>query len=415
MKDCTKELQKEIDSSEKMIFRKGDYLCSPLFFHSDMEILFEDGVRLFLTDDENSFHRIPTRIAGIEMDGYPALLNFIGCRNVRVSGKAILYGNGKRWYEKYWGVDMHGGMRKEYDAKGLRWACDYDCHRPKVILIQQSSDIHVSDLELHDSPFWNVHVLYSDHVFLSDMRILSEDRNSPSTDGIDIDSSEDVFISSCHISTNDDGISIKSGRDKDGLRVNRPTRNVVISDCEFHHGYGLGIGSELSGGIEDIEAKNLVFVDSDCGFRIKSSQSRKGYVKNIRLQNLDMHQVKYPFYCYLDWNPAYNHNRLPEGYEGDIPSYWEKLLDLPGDDMKNTIVEGLKVKDVRLDCGECRSCLFTVRGFDDSPIKGMCFDNLFGIVDEYGTFENCEEPVFHDYLVLTKDTNRTVPGEFDNR
>lgn len=415
MNDFTHVFQSEIECTDKMVFRKGTYVCSPLFFHSDMDVFFEDGVRIYLTDEESSFQKIRTRIAGIEMDGYPALLNFVHCKNVHIHGKAILYGNGERWYEKYWGFDTKGGMRKTYDEKGLRWACDYDCFRPKMILIQNSSDIHLSDLELHDSPFWNVHVLYSRNVFLDHLKIFSENPNSPSTDGIDIDSSEDVSISSCYISTNDDGVSIKSGRDGDGIRVNRPTRNVVIQDCEFHHGYGLSVGSELSGGVENICGKNLHFISSDCGFRIKSSSTRKGYVRNICLDGLIMDGVKYPIYCYLDWNRSYNLNKLPEGYDGKIPDYWYTLLNLPSDAIKNTYVDGISIKNMKLSCKGHDSCLFTICGFADSPIGNLCFSDFTGDVDEYGSFENCECPAFRNVNVEVSGNIHTIPGSFDNR
>ncbi len=408
-------LQKMIDESSEIVFSKGEYLISPLFFHSDMKIVFEKGAVLRLTDEEKRFSKIPTRIAGIEMEGYPAMLNFISCENVTISGEGLLLGQGEKWYIKYWGKDMKSGMRKTYDEQHLRWACDYDCFRPKMILVQESENVTLCDLELHDSPFWNVHILYSKNIKVCNLRILSENPISPSTDGIDVDSSEDVCISSCHISTNDDAISIKSGRDLDGLRVNRPCKNVVIEDCFFHYGYGLSIGSELSGGIDDIIGRNLVFDHSDCGFRIKSSKSRKGYVKHVHLSHITMKEVRYPFYCYLDWNPLYNRNELPKDYKGEIPFYWHKLLSLPDDSLKDTAVDDLSFSDVSLSSNEVSSCLFTFCGFPSSKITNVKFENLFGEVSEWGTFENTEEPIQKNIDVKILGNLKTVPGEFDNR
>lgn len=408
-------LQKMIDESSEIVFSKGEYLISPLFFHSDMKIVFEKGAVLRLTDEEKRFSKIPTRIAGIEMEGYPAMLNFISCENVTISGEGLLLGQGEKWYIKYWGKDMKSGMRKTYDEQHLRWACDYDCFRPKMILVQESENVTLRDLELHDSPFWNVHILYSKNIKVCNLRILSENPISPSTDGIDVDSSEDVCISSCHISTNDDAISIKSGRDLDGLRVNRPCKNVVIEDCFFHYGYGLSIGSELSGGIDDIIGRNLVFDHSDCGFRIKSSKSRKGYVKHVHLSHITMKEVRYPFYCYLDWNPLYNRNELPKDYKGEIPFYWHKLLSLPDDSLKDTAVDDLSFSDVSLSSNEVSSCLFTFCGFPSSKITNVKFENLFGEVSEWGTFENTEEPIQKNIDVKILGNLKTVPGEFDNR
>ena len=50
-----------------------------------------------------------------------------------------------------------------------------------------------------------------------------------------------------YIDAGDDGLVIKSGKDRDGLRVNRPTENVTITNCTVHHAQSaLAIGSETS-------------------------------------------------------------------------------------------------------------------------------------------------------------------------
>ena len=51
---------------------------------------------------------------------------------------------------------------------------------------------------------------------------------------------------------------IKSGKDADGLRVNRPTEDVAITNCTVHHAHGtVTIGSETSGGVRNIVASNM--------------------------------------------------------------------------------------------------------------------------------------------------------------
>lgn len=414
----TDKLQSMMNEADEFVFLKGDYLSGPLFLHSDMKVFFETGARIHLTDDESCFRKIPTRIAGINMDGYPALLNMIGVRNVTLSGKGEILGNGGPWYRKYWGDDKKGGMRKEYDAKGLRFACDYDCFRPKNVLIQNSEDVAISDLTLRDSPFWNLHVLYSHNVLLERVFVIADDPNGPSTDGIDIDSSHDVEIRDCVISTNDDCISIKSGRDQDGIDVGIPSRHIYIHGCHILSGYGISLGSELSGGIEDVRIEDVDFSMSDCGFRIKSSASRKGYVRNLSMKHVRMKDVRYPFYCYLDWNRMYNANVLPEDYKGDVPSYWQKLLNLPDPQMKDTCVENLLFEDIDVsyqDRPVSDGCLYTFKGFDGGEMKNICFSNVRGEVGEYGTFENCTDIVHENEKLKILHKNMEVPGSFDNR
>ena len=412
----TEQLQALLDQADVFTFKKGTYLISPLYLHSNMKVIFEEGAVLLLTNQEQYFKRENTRIAGIEMMSYLGAISLVGVHNVSIKGHGQILGQGDTWYEKYWGKDMLSGMRKEYDEAGLRWACDYDCLRPKNIVAQNCYDIEISDIELRDSPFWNLHVLYSHDVILDNIVIIADKENAPSTDGIDVDSSYNITIKNCVISTNDDCISIKSGRDLEGLIINRASHDILIENCHFKKGYGLSIGSELSGGIENIIARNLTFDHSDCGFRIKSSKTRKGYVKNIILEHISIHDVKYPFYCYLDWNPLYNKNVLPPDFNKPIPPHYQKLLLLPSKDILDTYVEGLRFEDIQIDYDDkSQGCLLTFKGFFPGGIKNVIFKNMNARVAEYGTMENTSDVSFIDCQIEVTSNNNTVPGSFDNR
>lgn len=118
--------------------------------------------------------------------------------------------------------------------------------------------------------------------------------DSPNTDGIDPDSSNDVCIEDCYISTGDDLISIKSGWDEYGISYNRPSANITIRRLigETQSSSGIAIGSEMSGGVSDIYAENLHFFNSRRGIRIKTSPGRGGYVRNVYISNVKMHSVE---------------------------------------------------------------------------------------------------------------------------
>jgi polygalacturonase len=107
-----------------------------------------------------------------------------------------------------------------------------------------------------------------------------------------VDSSRDVRISNCYLDTGDDAICLKSGKDADGLRVNRPTENIAITNCTVHHGHGaVVLGSETSGGIRNVVASNIVCQGTDKGVRIKSTRGRGGLLENIRLDHWTMEDV----------------------------------------------------------------------------------------------------------------------------
>jgi hypothetical protein len=127
--------------------------------------------------------------------------------------------------------------------------------RPSFIRTMESKNILIEGIHIVGSPMWTIHILYSQNVVIRGLTI--ETFPGVNTDGMDIDSSQDVLISNCYLDTGDDAICLKSGKDADGLRVNRPTANVAIANCTVHHGHGaVVLGSETSGGIHNIVASN---------------------------------------------------------------------------------------------------------------------------------------------------------------
>jgi polygalacturonase len=137
---------------------------------------------------------------------------------------------------------------------------------------------------------WTVHLLYSQNAVVENLVI--ETYPGVHTDGIVIDSSRFIKLSNDYIDTGDDGIVIKSGKDADGLRVNRPTEDVTITNCTVHHAHGaVTIGSETSGSVRNIVASNITAVDTQNGARIKSRRGRGGIVENVRFDNWTMRNV----------------------------------------------------------------------------------------------------------------------------
>ncbi len=67
--------------------------------------------------------------------------------------------------------------------------------------------------------------------------------------------------------------------------INRPSRHIHIFDCFSAFGHGICIGSEMSGGIEDVHIWDCDLANSYSGIEIKGTQKRGGYVRNIFVQD----------------------------------------------------------------------------------------------------------------------------------
>jgi hypothetical protein len=323
----TTAIQKAIDSTPEgstLTFAPGTYLTGSLFLHSGITLEIPEGTTLIGSEHLVDYKQLPTRIAGIEMTWPSALLNVRDATNVTITGKGTIDGDGPIWWKSYW------DLRKVDEPKGLRWASDYDAQRPRLTLIQNSSNVHLGGgITLKRSGFWTVQILYSHDVVVDGVTIRNnEGGKGPSTDGIDIDSSHDILVAHADIDVNDDALCLKSGRDSDGLRVNRPTYNVVLRDSIIRHGAAaVTIGSETSGGFRNIEAYNLTaLAPVGSGVLIKSAHTRGGWADDIRFHDITLTGVAIPIHITMNWNPSYSYATIPAGVDrATMPSYYTTL------------------------------------------------------------------------------------------
>lgn len=324
----TDAIQKAIDSCAlsgggTVTLQPGYYLTGALFVKSGVNLQISKGVTLIACSDIHCYPEFRSRIAGIEMVWPAAVINIIGEEKASVSGEGTLDCRGKIFWDKYW------AMRKEYEAKGLRWIVDYDCKRVRGILVENSSDVTLSNFTLMRTGFWGCQILYSDHCTVDGLIINNNiGGRGPSTDGIDIDSSTNILIENCEIDCNDDNICLKAGRDADGLRVNRPTENVVIRNCIAHKGGGLiTCGSETSGSIRNVLAHNLKAMGTSVILQLKSATTRGGTIENIYVTRVEAENNRRVLGAEPNWNPKYSYSTLPEEYKGkEIPEHWQTML-----------------------------------------------------------------------------------------
>lgn len=324
----TAAIQKAIDAAEEagggtVTFNPGAYLTGSIFLGNNVNLNIPKGTTLLGSQNIGDYKRINTRVAGVEMEWPAALVNVVGKKNSAISGDGVINGRGKVFWDKYY------AMRKEYNPKGLRWIVDYDCERPRGILIENCENVTVQDIVLYQPGFWSLHILYSKYITVDGVIISNNiEGRGPSTDGIDIDSSEYILVQNSNINCNDDNFCLKAGRDSDGLRVNRPCQYVVIRDCIAGHGDGLfTCGSETSGSIRNIVAYNMKGIGTKYGLRFKSTRQRGGIIENIYLANIEMIGVRDPLVVDMDWHPAYSTSLLPKGYNKEtVPAHWKKML-----------------------------------------------------------------------------------------
>lgn len=286
----TKAIQNAVDACLKggtVYIPKGKFISGALFLKSDMTLFIEEGGVLKGSSDIQDYEPfILNRFEGWEMKTYASLINagelnraeVYNVRNLSISGKGTISGGGSA---------LGNAMTK---ANGIR-------SRGRLICIMNGQNINIQGLRIENSPCWTIHYIYCDNVTLHDLDINSTARNG---DGIDPDSSTDSYIFNCKFSTGDDCIAIKSGKNPEGNVVNRPTKNIRITDCDFIKGHSLAIGSEMSGGVSDVFIQDCKIGNLLHGLQIKATKDRGGYVKNVVVRDCDLQKIT--LYTELNYN-----------------------------------------------------------------------------------------------------------------
>jgi polygalacturonase len=143
----TAAIQKSIDAAARgrgtVVFKPGTYLSGSIFLKSGTHLRIDEGVEILGSQDLAAYPILPTRVAGVEMKWPAALINVYEQSGVKITGKGVVDGDGKIWWDKYWTM-----RRKDYEPKGLRWAADYDCQRPRLIQIYKSTGVDLQGLTL---------------------------------------------------------------------------------------------------------------------------------------------------------------------------------------------------------------------------------------------------------------------------
>lgn len=311
----TTSLQRAIDTcnpGQEVYLPAGIYRTGALRLHSQMALYLEENAVLQGTDvPEDYLPRIHSRFEGIEMECYSSLLNLgeldhaggPNCRDVLIYGKGTIASGGQVLASRI--IDSERERLRDYLTANtaLVASCENDRTipgrvRPRLINMSNCQNIRISGLTLKNGACWNVHMIYSDNIVTDHCTFVSEEVWNG--DGWDPDSSTNCTLFASRFYTGDDAVAVKSGKNPEGNAINRPSKHIRVFDCVSCFGHGICIGSEISGGIEDVGIWDCSLTNSSSGIEIKGTKKRGGYVRDIWVRDCSAPRVMIHSVTYND-------------------------------------------------------------------------------------------------------------------
>lgn len=377
----------------RVVVPEGVFLTGAIHLKSNVNLhLADSAVILFSRDTLDYLPMVFSRWEGMELMNYSPFIYAYEQENIAITGNGTLDGNANNEYWWPW----CGAKRFGWEEGTPRQTADRDLlhelnhqhsdpktrvfgpgHylRPQFIQTYKCKNILISDVKMINSPMWNIHPVLCENVTVENVKIISL---GPNNDGCNPESSKNVLIKDCYFDTGDDCIAIKSGRNEDGRRINKPSENIIIEGCYMKDGHGgVVIGSEVSGGARNIYSYDLV-MDSpqlDRVLRIKTSSQRGGVIENIFMKNVKVGTYK---------EAAVKCNMFYEEAGNYMPV------------IRNVIVENLEVEK-----GGRYGVL--ISAYEDSPVENLKLINC--------NIKNVKVPVKADHVRNMEFVNVTINGE----
>jgi len=349
----------------RVVVPAGVWPTGAIHLRSNVALHLDRGaLLLFSADPVDYLPAVQTSWEGIECVNYSPLIYAFGCENVAITGLGTMRAQldtWRAWYERppehlaalveLYHMARRGASVGERDM--TRGAANL---RPHFVQFNRCRNVLIEDVRIENSPFWVLHPFLCHDVVIRRVQIEAHGHNN---DGVDPEMSQNVLIEDCVFDQGDDAVSVKSGRDHDAWRLNVPARNIVMRRCRVKNGHQLiAIGSELSGGIEN------VFVD-DCHFDygavrastpinnllfVKTNERRGGYVRNIHVSNVSA-------------------SRIEGGVlsvDTDVLYQWRTLT--PTYDRQLTPISGLHVRNIKV---ERAAFVCEIKGEAEVPVRDV--------------------------------------------
>jgi polygalacturonase len=347
----TKAIADAIDACAKagggrVVVPAGRFLTGAVHLKSNVNLHLDSEATLAFDTNPASYPLVFTRWEGMELMNYSPLIYARQQKNIAITGKGVLDGQGS---EKHWwawkgpwgGKTPYGwkeGMPDQRPARKRLFQMAEDnvpvekrvfgdggLLRPPLVQPYDCENVLIEGIRLRNSPFWTIHPVLCRNITLRDVEIFG---HGPNNDGVDPESVDHMLIENCSFDTGDDCIAVNSGRNADGRRLATPSQNILVRNCRMREGHGgVVVGSQISGGARWVFAENCQMDSPELWYaiRFKNNALRGGLLEHFYYRDIDVGQVgRAAITCDFNYEEGANGPFIPQ--------------------LRNVVVERLRVK-----------------------------------------------------------------------
>jgi len=337
-----------------IIVPKGIYkINGPIHFVSNVNLKIEKGAKIKFSDNPKDYlPMVLTSWEGTMLYNYSPLIYAYKCSNIAITGEGTIDGEGGKTWKSFKAKENDGKNRSRdmnhnnVDLKERTFGEGYFL-RPQMIQFFNCKNILVENIRIENSPFWCLHLLKSQSITVRGVSYKSLNYNN---DGIDPEYAKDVLIENVTFDNGDDNVAIKAGRDHEG-RANTatPSENIIIRNCNFKGLHGVVIGSEMSGGVQNVFVENCKTAGYlKRGIYLKTNADRGGFIKNIFVRNIELDEVEDCLYI------TANYHGEGKGFQSDISN----------------------VHFSNITCNKATESGIVIQGFPEKKIRNISLNNI---------------------------------------
>ena len=381
----------------ELIVPPGIWLTGPIQLCSNLDLHLERGALVKFSGDFHLYPLVVIDLKGEREVDTTSPISGINLENVAITGEGMVDGSGESWRPvkksklnpgdwqalvKSGGVLSAGGdtwwpsreamdgfsvvarLRKQGSLRPEDYEPAHQFLRPRMVRLINCRKVLLEGVTFLNPPNWTLNPELCEDVSILNVNV-HNDPAAQNSDALDLESCRHAVIRNCTFDAGDDGICLKSGRDAAGRRIGVPTEDVLVDGCTVYHAHGgFTIGSEMSGGVRDVQVNNCTFMGTDVGLRFKSMRGRGGVVEKIHIANVRMTDITSDA---INFNMYYGGQAPKDETAGAVESN------------ATPVTEGTpQFRDIRIENVICRGAqkAIVLEGLPEMPIRDITLKNV---------------------------------------